>query len=202
MSPYGQAGIGLKLTSGFFQNKQGSLIDAQLVIDAADLTFTGERDGRKKAVMRTTLMTLNEKGVAENQVGQDYTFQLKAEPLADVQKYGLLYRVQHPLQKPGAYLMRAVIVDRASGRFGTATQMVDVPDVKSSGLVLANFTVGRQKHGPGTESAAERSLAPGDTLEYRRADDQRHGEPEVAFEARMALVLRGRFDWRRGVGGV
>ena len=93
--------------------------------------------------METRLVTLNEQGMVESQVGQDYTLRVKPAQLEELRRFGLVYRVRHPVKRPGAFLMRAVVVDKESRRAGTATQFVEVPDIRKKELVLSNLTVGQ-----------------------------------------------------------
>ena len=75
--------MNLTLSPAYFQTPQGAVIDAQLLVDAADLTFTAEADGMQKTVMETRLVTLNEQGTVESQVGQDYTLRVKPAQLEE-----------------------------------------------------------------------------------------------------------------------
>lgn len=160
LAPGALTGLNMTLTPGYFQTPQGAVIDAQLLVDAADLTFAAEADGMQKTVMETKLVTLNEQGTVESQVGQDYTLRVKPAQLEELRRFGLVYRVRHPVKRPGAFLMRAVVVDKESRRAGTATQFVEVPDIRKKELVLSNLTVGQG------EETAKRMFKPGETLEY------------------------------------
>ena len=160
LAPGALTGLNLTLSPAYFQTPQGAVIDAQLLVDAADLTFTAEPDGMQKTVMETRLVTLNEQGTVESQVGQDYTLRVKPAQLEELRRFGLVYRVRHPVKRPGAFLMRAVVVDKATRRGGTATQFVEVPDVRKKALVLSNLTIGQ------SEETAKRMFKPGETLEY------------------------------------
>lgn len=160
MAQGAMAGLNLTLSPAYFQTSQGAVIDAQLLVDAADLTFRVEPDGMQKTVMETKLVTLNEQGMVESQVGQDYTLRVKPAQLEELRRYGLIYRVRHPVKRPGAFLMRAVVVDKESRRGGTATQFVEVPDIRKKALVLSNLTIGQ------SEETAKRMFKPGETLEY------------------------------------
>lgn len=152
--------LNFTLSPGYFQTPEGAVIDTQIFIDAADLTFTPEPDGLHKMVVETNLVTLNEQGLPENQLGQDYTMRVKADQLAELRKNGLVYRVRHPVKKPGSFLMKAVITDKATRHSGTATQFIEVPDIRKKNLVLSNLTIGRDAE------SANRIFHPGDTLDY------------------------------------
>lgn len=156
----GADGVNLTLAPAYFQTQKGAVIDAQLLVDAADLTFTAEPGDMQKTVIETNLVTLNEQGLVENQLGQDYTLRVKTAQVAELKKFGLVYRVRHPVKRPGAFLMRAVVTDKESRRSGTATHFVEVPDIRKKALVLSNLTIGRG------EETANRMFKPGDMIDY------------------------------------
>jgi len=60
---------------------------------------------------------------------------------------GLVYYVTVPVKKAGAYQLRISLRDTATKRIGSASQFIDVPDIKKnrlalSGLVLSGTSVG------------------------------------------------------------
>jgi len=151
--------VNFSLTPAFFQMPDGPVIDARLLIDAADLTFVDEPGGLRKTVIETNIVTLNEQGLPASQLGQDYTMRVTPEQLEEIRRLGLVYRVRHPVKKPGAYLVRAFVTDKQSRRSGSATHFIEVPDIGNKSLILSNLTIGRAGETGGT-------LRPGDALEY------------------------------------
>ncbi len=152
-TPASAPALHFNLYPAFFQTPEGPVIDSQLFLDPSNLSFTPAPGGLEKTVIVTHLVTLNEQGLPVNQINQDYTLTLKPAQRQELLQSGLIYRVRHPVKKPGAFLMKATLTDKASGRTGSVTQFIDIPDTGKNALALSNLTIARQLH-------------PGDTLEY------------------------------------
>src|SRR6266576_69128 len=76
-SPFGSTGVHLQLTSLFGNDaKAGSIMRSMLHIDARDLTFTTEADGKHKCIFDVLAMTFGDNGVPVDQIGRTYTLQL------------------------------------------------------------------------------------------------------------------------------
>src|SRR5260370_31779061 len=56
-------------------------------------------------------------------------------------RYGVVYIVTLLMKKPGAYQLRDALRDKDSERIGSASQFVDVPDIKKNRLALSSFIV-------------------------------------------------------------
>jgi hypothetical protein len=54
---------------------------------------------------------------------------------------GLVYYVTVPVKKPGAYQLRTSLRDTASDRIGSASQFVEVPDLKKNRLALSGIAL-------------------------------------------------------------
>jgi hypothetical protein len=90
-------------------------------------------------------MTFGDNGVVVEQTGRTYTLQLPEETYKRVARDGLVYYVTVPVKKPGAYQLRMSLRDTATDRIGSASQFIEVPDVKKnrlalSGLILRGYT--------------------------------------------------------------
>src|SRR5829696_510041 len=53
----------------------------------------------------------------------------------------MLYGMNVPVKKPGAYQLRIAVRDAASGRVGSASHYVEVPDVKKDRLTLSSLVI-------------------------------------------------------------
>src|SRR6185436_7987933 len=80
------------------------------------------------------------------QIGKSYSFSVKsAADYEKVLKDGFVYYFSFPIKKPGAYQFRVAIRDNATEKVGSASQFIEVPDLKKnrvtlSGILLENFT--------------------------------------------------------------
>lgn len=144
-SPFAASGIALRLNTIFGNDARGSFVRSLLHVDAKDLKFTDEADGSKKAVFDVLAISFGDNGQIVDQIGKSYTFNVKGETYAKILKDGFVYYFSFPVKKPGAYQFRVAIRDNATEKVGSASQFIEVPDLKKnrvtlSGIVLENFT--------------------------------------------------------------
>jgi hypothetical protein len=60
-------------------------------------------------------------------------------------EYGLTYNIVHPVISAGAYHVRAGVRDMKSGKLGTATQFLTVPDLKDKKFKIGGLLVAASK---------------------------------------------------------
>jgi VWFA-related protein len=139
-SPFGATGVHLQLTSLFANDeKAGSFMRSVLHVDARDLTFTEEANKMHKTVFDVLSMTFGDNGVVVEQTGRTYTIQLPEELYQRAQRDGLVYYITVPVKKPGAYQLRMSLRDTVTDRIGSASQFIEVPDVKKDRLALSGL---------------------------------------------------------------
>ncbi len=151
ISPFAVNDISLRLNTLFGNNAaQGSFMRPLLHINAQDLKFTDEPDGVKKAVFDILAVTFGDNGAAIDQVSKSYTLTVKDEMYNIILKTGFVYYFTLPIKKPGAYQFRVAIRDAQAGKVGSASQFIEVPNLKKerltiSGIVLENLTEAQWK---------------------------------------------------------
>jgi hypothetical protein len=154
-SPFGSTGVHLQLTSLFANDpKAGSIMRSMLHIDGNDLTFTTEPDGMHKCVFDVLAMTFGDNGVPVDQSGRTYTLQLPEALYKQAQRDGLVYYVTVPIKKPGAYQLRVSLRDTSTERIGSASQFVEVPDLKKNRLALSGIVLRGERSGDRPAAAA------------------------------------------------
>jgi VWFA-related protein len=141
VSPFGATGLKLQLTSLFANDSKGSFMRSVLHVDAKGLTFTDEPDGTHKLVFDVLAMTFGDNGVPVDQSGRTYTLKVTDEWYKRIQRDGLVYSIMVPIKKAGAYQLRMSLRDSASERIGSASQFVEVPDLKKDRLALSSLTL-------------------------------------------------------------
>jgi VWFA-related protein len=165
-SPFGAGGVHLQLTSLFANDeKAGSFMRSVLHVDARDLTFTEEANKMHKSVFDVLSMTFGDNGVVVEQTGRTYTIQLPEELYQRAQRDGLVYYITVPVKKPGAYQLRMSLRDSATDKIGSASQFIEVPDVKKdrlalSGLIMRGYA-SRTTSGADSPSADQEGLDKG-----------------------------------------
>ena len=165
-SPFDATGVHLQLTSLFANDvKVGSFMRSVLHIDAHDLTFTDEPSNKHKCVFDVVAMTFGDTGVPIDTSGKTFTISLNEDWYKRVQRDGLVYYVTVPVKKPGAYQLRMSLRDTSSDRIGSASQFVEVPDLKKNRLALSGLSVVGSipnQPSPQAQPAASDSASAGD----------------------------------------
>lgn len=140
-SPFGATGVHLQLTS-FFANdaRAGSYMRSVLHVDAHDLTFTDEPNNVHKCVFDVVAITFGDNGaVVDQPIGKTYTLALPDDVYQRAIRDGLVYYVTVPIKKAGAYQLRMSLRDSATKRIGSASQFIEVPDLKKNRLALSGL---------------------------------------------------------------
>ncbi len=142
-SPFGATGVHLQLTSLFANDaKAGSYMRSILHIDAHDLTFTDEPNKLHKSVFDLVAITFGDNGtVVDQPIGKTYTIQFPDELYNRAMRDGFVYYVTVPVKKSGAYQLRMSLRDSATERIGSASQFIEVPDLKKNRLALSGLVL-------------------------------------------------------------
>jgi VWFA-related protein len=139
-SPFGSAGVNLRLTSLYFDDsKLGSTMRSLLYIKASDLTFAEQPDGWHQSVIDLIAMTFGDNGIVVDQLSHTHTLRLRGKAYENALKHGVTYSINVPIKKPGAYQFRTALRDVVSNRVGSASQFVEVPNISKKRLTLSGI---------------------------------------------------------------
>jgi hypothetical protein len=142
LSPFSARGIDMQLTSFFLNDARlGSTMRSVILMDAGKLTFTKLSDGRHQTLLNIIGVTLGDSGKVIDQVSRAEKITVSAEDLERFQREGIVYGLNVPISKPGAYLLRIAVRDAASGRIGSASQYIEVPAVNKDQLTLSSLVI-------------------------------------------------------------
>ena len=144
-SPFTATGIALRLNTIFGNGADGSYVTPLLNIDARDIKFTQAPDGTRRAVIDVIAMSFNAEGIPTEKFGKTLTLALKPDAYEKVLRTGVLCHFNFPVKAPGAYQYRIAVADKQAQTTGSATQFLEIPDLKKgrltlSGIMLENFT--------------------------------------------------------------
>ena len=148
-SPFSSGDIDLRLTSLLADDPQtGVFMRSLLYVNGADLKFIEEPDGWHKATFDIVAMIFGDNGTIIDEVSRTETIKAKAETLREILAKGFVSTISVPIKKPGAYQMRVVLRDAATARIGSASQFVEVPNLRKDRLTLSGILLQRlQKSG-------------------------------------------------------
>lgn len=140
VSPFGAAGVNLRLTSLYANDpKLGSIMRSFVHVNGRDLTFTKEAEGWHKTVFDIVAVTFGDNGTVVDQLSRTQTMRVRGNAYERVLKDGFTYNLTVPIKKPGAYQLRTAIRDQSSERVGAASQFIEVPDFKKNRLVVSGI---------------------------------------------------------------
>jgi len=137
-SPFAVNDISLRLNSlytGVF--KKESYMRSFLHIDANNLTFEKLPDGKYKSSFDLVMSTFGDSGKPEQGERSTFTLDISEEMHKTVLKKGLVYDFTFKSKKSGAYQMRVAIRDNATNRVGSASQFIEIPNLKKNRLTLS-----------------------------------------------------------------
>ena len=180
-SPFGSADIHVRLTSLFANDaKVGSIMRSMLHVKASDLTFKEEADGWRTSTFDILAYTFGDNGIVVDRLGKQYSVKVKGKTYERIMKDGFTYYLTVPVKKPGAYQLRTALRDVASERVGSASQFIEVPDIKKNRLTLSGVVLnGVSPQIYKTEEPATPSGADG-------SDDSRDGaDPKASPSVRQ-----------------
>lgn len=142
ISPFAVSDITLQINALYANDAaDGPYIRSFLHIDAADLTFTEDKEGWKKATFDVTAVTFGDNGLPVENVDSTYTIKTKGATYNAMLWNGFVYVLMMPIKKAGVYQYRVALRDTASGKIGSASQVVDIPDLGKGRLTISSLAV-------------------------------------------------------------
>lgn len=173
-SPFNSSGVGLRLTSLYANDpKAGSFVRSIMHINMRDLTFVEEADGWHKTVFDVLALTFGDNGVVIDESNRTQTIRMRGETYKRALQHGLVYQMAVPVKKPGAYQLRAALRDTASERVGSASQFIEVPDIRKNRLTISGIII------QGVDPAAMRNAAAQPARDEAAAGPTTNGEQKT-----------------------
>lgn len=116
----------------------GLVVTSSMEIAGNGLTY-GD-DGKQPATIRLAGVVLNDKG----KVAGSFRNQLNINPRQEGNSGGGVFYNHHTPLTPGIYQFRVAARDEKSGRVGSATQWIVIPDLSRNQLTLSSLLLGGQ----------------------------------------------------------
>ena len=204
VSPFGAAGVQVRLTSFFIDAPGGGAsVRSMLLIDPRTLTFERQPDGQQQTKLDIIAVTFGEDGRVVDQLNRIETIRVPADSLERFKKEGMVYDLNVPVQRPGAYQLRIAVRDSATARTGSASQYVEVPDLTKkrlslSGIVVASpapqpaagaqvvpAALGDPQADPATRRFRRGSLLDYGFVIYNAKPDRATGRPQLTIQPRL-----------------
>lgn len=193
-SPFTSKDIDLRLTSLFAGDTTANAFMRSLIyIKAGDLTFKEGKDGWHQAEFEVSVLTFGDSGEVVDQMNRKQTVRARGAYLQNLYANGLVCSVTLPIQKPGAYQMRVAVRDTATERIGSASQYIEVPNLKKKNLTLSGIVLEQ------VETKKSNSVADAQTLELKMQRDAAMRRFRLGETVRFAFsVYNAKFDKESG----
>jgi VWFA-related protein len=141
-SPFTSAGISLRLTPLYGNDaRAGSFVRALVHISARDLSFRSKADGTHEGVVNIAAYTFGDNGSVADSVGETHTITLTDRLYQRALASGLVYSLNVPIKNAGAYQLRVAVRDAQSEKVGSASQFINVPDIRKNKLTLSGIAL-------------------------------------------------------------
>ena len=155
VSPFAAPDVRLRLTAIFGNNEQsGSFMTTLMHINGSDLKFNKQADGTYKAVLDVAGVTYTDNGRVVDSRDQTGTLTMREEAYQKALRDGLVYSFIVPIKQAGAYQLRMAVRDTATERTGSASQFIEVPDLKKNRLALSGLVVSGLKANDNSNAAS------------------------------------------------
>jgi hypothetical protein len=201
LSPLGVRDLPLKMTPYYFNSaKEGGLVRALMHIESSKLSFKDAAEGKKTIKLDLAAFAFDDKGTAIDLNAKHIALTFDEAQYKQVMSEGLTYRADFPIKKPGAYQFRAVLRDAESGRLGTASQFINVPDLSKNRLAMSGLVLTLPKSEKSSANEIEtvdvkaspyvRSFIKSGWVQYGAAiynvtTDKKTGQPQLTVQAEI-----------------
>ncbi len=142
IAPLPIAGLDVRLTA-FYGNdsEKGNFVRSLTYLDGDRLDFAPEPNGMIKASFDVVAVTLNEKNEVVDEFSRTHTMKVDASALSVIRRNGLLYTTDVPVKKAGIYNFRLAVRDGRSRLLGSASQVIEVPELKRGRLAVSGLSL-------------------------------------------------------------
>ena len=196
LSPFRSSDIHVRATPLYSQlTKQGPLVRNLIYIDVRDLQFEPQLDGTSKAYLDLLGVAVGAGDRPLGAVAKPYVVLVPRGGMERARENGVVYSLDLAVAHPGPYQFRMAVRDQKTGKLGSASQFLEIPDLQRARIVLTSVVLG--KTGIGTEDERLARLTPArrlfrqdEVMEYFCLLEQ-SGKPRAgaapALEARIRV---------------
>jgi VWFA-related protein len=113
-------------------------VDINLFIDAHNLTFKRDANDKYQATFEVAGFLANSAGKSQGGFSQTVNVSFSPEELKRAMSYGISY-MGHATLLPGEYQLSAIVREDETGRLGSMSQFLEVPDLSRKRLTASSL---------------------------------------------------------------
>lgn len=141
-SPFAVNDIPIALHTLFSaDNNNKGWLKSYLHIDAKQLKFSPAAGNTHKASFEIIAFSYGDNGVPSDQITKEYSLTIPDFAYARSLEKGIVYQFAFPVKKGGSYQYRVAIRDIATNKVGSASQFVEVPNIKKDRILLSGVAL-------------------------------------------------------------
>jgi hypothetical protein len=204
VSPFGTSGVRVQVAPQFLsRGDKDCVVRLWLHVDARDLTFQDAPGGNKNGAADLVAVAFGDNGAMESGVQDTLRGSPQPVEFQAGRERGINSRIDLPIKKPGGYQVRVAVGDAGSQKLGSASQFIEIPDLRPGRLALSGIVLNPKvlsESGP-----AVRQVKAGSRLSYeleiynaRRVS----GAQPLNLETKIQLFHDGRLVWERNPGAI
>ena len=199
LSPFQSAGVDVRLTALYAEvPKRGPVVRNLVRINAADLTWKHDDHGNDWAQILLLAVATGASDQPLARVSGVFDIRVAPGKLAEALRHGALYTLDVPVPTRGAYQVRVAVRDQTTAKIGSATQFLQIPDLKKRGFALASVILLDAEPSPDKSNlpgivAALREFKRGGSVEFLCAvENGRKKGPDVDLATRVRVLRDGK----------
>jgi hypothetical protein len=172
LSPFRTSDIRVRATPLYSQlTKQGPLVRNLLYIDVHDLEFVPQLDGSSKAYVDLLAVAVGAGDQTLGAVAKPYVVLVPNGGMERALQRGVAYTLDLAVPHPGPYQFRMAVRDQKTGKVGSASHFLEIPDLKRVRMALTSVVLGKDTPSPESElsarlTPARRQFRQDDVLRY------------------------------------
>ena len=140
VSPFASNDINLNMYPIFTKEEKGnSSIQTLVLINANDLSFTKELNGKYQTNFEIFAFVFGDNGISEDSFTKKFTAQFDEKTYQTIREKGFVYEFLVPIKKSGGYQFRVALRDTKTNKVGFASQFIEVPDLSEKKLTISNL---------------------------------------------------------------
>ena len=172
LSPFNTQGVDLRVTPIYIRDdKKPPVVRNLLYINPKDVSFAKDPAGNLFAQLQMLAVAAGANNHILGYKGAAPMIQIPHDKIEQAMREGLLFGLDVTVSQPGSYQIRVAVRDAGSGRIGSASQFMELPNLKKGRPALLSLLLDRAGAGPESElfkgvKPANRQFHPGDEIEY------------------------------------
>jgi VWFA-related protein len=204
VSPFNASAVRLRLTALYAEvPKQGAVVRNLLHIDARDLKFRDwvdvshpETIGHLARIQIYAVATgADDQPVAARET--EYELHATDQNLQQRLDEGVLYTLDIPVKTRGAYQIHVAVRDAETGKLGSASELLVIPDLKKDRVALTSVVLQQADRPAGTPAYAgmtpiTRQFHAGGQLEYFSMVEKGGNKSADKLDTKIRIVRDGR----------